>query len=277
MLKSLQIKNILIIDKLDLNFTSGLNVLTGETGAGKSILLDSLGLILGNRVDFSLIRKGENEASVVALFDVHDNHTVVQILNQYNIEFENELLIRRQISTNGKSKCFINDVLITRNALSEITDCLIELQGQFEDRGLLNIKTHLYLLDIFSNHNHLIETTKKSGPFSNITADQGLTMAQLGGVLMGARNMSELGTGIAGVASQAQDRRSASGLAGAQQAYYKSQAEQAKAEIEAMPEEQRIAKLKQYEAYAKLIQDGTVTLTPEELETFSSTYSLSFL
>jgi len=115
---------------------------------------------------------------------------------------------------------------------------------------------------------------KKSGPFSNITPDQGLTMAQLGGVLMGARNMSELGTGIAGVAGQMQERKSAAGLAGAQQSYYEAQAEQAKAEIEAMPEEQRIAKLKQYEAYAKLIQDGTVTLTPEELETFSSTYSL---
>ena len=116
--------------------------------------------------------------------------------------------------------------------------------------------------------------TKKGGLFSNITPDQGLTMAQLGGVLMGARNMSELGTGIAGVAGQMQERKSAAGLAGAQQAYYEAQAEQAKAEIEAMPEEQRIAKLKQYEAYAKLIQDGTVTLTPEELETFSSTYSL---
>tara|TARA_R100000700_G_C3175993_1_gene150900 strand:- start:1721 stop:2989 length:1269 start_codon:yes stop_codon:yes gene_type:complete len=116
--------------------------------------------------------------------------------------------------------------------------------------------------------------TKKGGLFSNITPDQGLTMAQLGGVLMGARNMSELGAGIAGVAGQMQERKSEAGLAGAQQAYYEAQAEQAKAEIEAMPEEQRIAKLKQYEAYAKLIQDGTVTLTPEELETFSSTYSL---
>ena len=162
MLKELIIKNIVLIKSLSIEFNKGLSVLTGETGTGKSILLDSLGLILGNRVDFSLIRKGENEASVAALFDVHDNHTVAQILNQYNIEFENELLIRRQISTNGKSKCFINDVLITRNALSEITDCLVELQGQFEDRGLSNIKTHLLLLDAYSKHNHLIDKTNKS-------------------------------------------------------------------------------------------------------------------
>ena len=162
MIKELVIKNIVLIKYLDIEFNKGLSVLTGETGTGKSILLDSLGLILGNRVDFNLIRKGENEASVTALFHVPDNHIVAQILNKYNINFENELLIRRNINSSGKSKCYINDILITRNALSEITDCLIELQGQFEDRGLLNIKTHLYLLDIFSNHNHLIETTKKS-------------------------------------------------------------------------------------------------------------------
>ena len=162
MIKELIIKNIVLIKYLDIEFNKGLSVLTGETGTGKSILLDSLGLILGNRVDFNLIRKGENEASVTALFNVHDDHIVSQILNKYNINFENELLIRRNINSSGKSKCYINDMLITRNALSEITDSLIELQGQFEDRGLLNIKTHLYLLDIFSNHNHLIETTKKS-------------------------------------------------------------------------------------------------------------------
>ncbi len=162
MIKELIIKNIVLIKYLDIEFNKGLSVLTGETGTGKSILLDSLGLILGNRVDFNLIRKGENEASVTALFHVPDNHIVAQILNKYNINFENELLIRRNINSSGKSKCYINDILITRNALSEITDCLIELQGQFEDRGLLNIKTHLYLLDIFSNHNNLIETTKKS-------------------------------------------------------------------------------------------------------------------
>ena len=111
MIKELIIKNIVLIKYLDIAFDKGLSVLTGETGTGKSILLDSLGLILGNRVDFNLIRKGENEASVTALFQVYDNHTVVQILNKYNIEFENELLIRRQISSNGKSKCFINDIL----------------------------------------------------------------------------------------------------------------------------------------------------------------------
>ncbi len=162
MLKELIIKNIVLIKSLNIQFNKGLSVLTGETGTGKSILLDSLGLILGNRVDFNLIRKGQNEASVTAIFQVYENHTVAQILSKYSIEFENELLIRRHINSNGKSKCLINDILITRNALSEITECLVELQGQFEDRGLLNVKTHLSLLDTYSKHNHLIETTSKS-------------------------------------------------------------------------------------------------------------------
>ncbi len=162
MLKELIIKNIVLIKSLNIEFNRGLSVLTGETGTGKSILLDSLGLILGNRVDFSLIRKGEKEGSVTALFHIKENHIVAQFLDKYNIEFEKELLIRRHINVNSKSKCFINDMLVTRNVLSEITDCLIELQGQFEDRGLLNIKTHLSLLDMYSNHNHLIENTKIS-------------------------------------------------------------------------------------------------------------------
>ena len=126
MLKELIIKNIVLIKYLNIEFNKGLSVLTGETGTGKSILLDSLGLILGNRVDFNLIRKGENEASVTALFQINNNHTAAQILKKYNIIFEKELLIRRQINSNGKSKCFVNDILITRNALSEITGFLVE-------------------------------------------------------------------------------------------------------------------------------------------------------
>ena len=85
MLKELIIKNIVLIKSLSIEFNKGLSVLTGETGTGKSILVDSLGLILGNRVDFSLVRAGKNDASGVALFDYHDIHTVIQILNQYNI------------------------------------------------------------------------------------------------------------------------------------------------------------------------------------------------
>ena len=162
MLRELHVKNIVLIESLNINFKQGLSVLTGETGAGKSILLDSIGLILGNRVDFNLIRNNENEASVSAIFQIHDKHPVIKVLEKYNVNYETELIIRRDIKIDGKSKCIVNDIIITRNALIEITDNLIEVQGQFEDRGLLNSKTHLSLLDAYANHNNLIENSKET-------------------------------------------------------------------------------------------------------------------
>ena len=160
MLKELIVKNIVLIESIKIEFKKGLSVLTGETGTGKSILLDSLGLIVGNRVDFNLIRHGETDASVTAIFQIHEKHPVIGVIQKYDIEFEDELIIRRQIKADGKSKCLVNDTTITRNALVEITDYLIEIQGQFEDRGLLDIKTHLTLLDNYSNHYKLIVWSK---------------------------------------------------------------------------------------------------------------------
>ena len=162
MLRELFVKNIVLIESLNVHFKNGLSVLTGETGAGKSILLDCIGLILGNRVDFNLIRNNENVASVTAIFEIDDKHPVVNVLEKFSVNHETELIIRREINSNGKSKCIINDVVITRNALIEITDNLIEVQGQFEDRGLLNTKTHLSLLDAFADHNDLIENCREA-------------------------------------------------------------------------------------------------------------------
>jgi len=162
MLRELLVKNIVLIESLNVHFKNGLSVLTGETGAGKSILLDSIGLILGNRVDFNLIRNNENVASVTAIFEIDDKHPVINVLKKFSVNHETELIIRREINSNGKSKCIINDVVITRNALIEITDNLIEVQGQFEDRGLLNTKTHLSLLDAFADHNDLIENSREA-------------------------------------------------------------------------------------------------------------------
>ena len=162
MLRELFVKNIVLIESLNVHFKNGLSVLTGETGAGKSILLDCIGLILGNRVDFNLIRNNQNVASVTAIFEIDDKHPIINVLEKFSVIHETELIIRREINSNGKSKCIINDVVITRNALIEITDNLIEVQGQFEDRGLLNTKTHLTLLDAFANHNDLIENSRKA-------------------------------------------------------------------------------------------------------------------
>ena len=160
MLRELIIKNIVLIETLNVNFKSGLSVLTGETGTGKSILLDSLGLILGNRVDYSLIRRDEDQGSVTAIFDISSNLSVKETLTKYSINYDSELIIRREIKKEGKSKCIINDTLITRNALEEIADHIIEVQGQFEDRGLLNTKTHLSLLDNFAKNDQLLNHTK---------------------------------------------------------------------------------------------------------------------
>ena len=162
MLRELFVKNIVLIESLNVNFKNGLSVLTCETGAGKSILLDSIGLILGNIVDFNLIRNNENVSSVTAIFEIDNKHPVINVLEKFSVIHETELIIRREINSNGKSKCIINDVVITRNALIEITDNLIEVQGQFEDRGLLNTKTHLSLLDAFADHNDLKENTRES-------------------------------------------------------------------------------------------------------------------
>ncbi len=162
MLKELIVKNIVLIETVKIEFKKGLSVLTGETGTGKSILLDSLGLIVGNRVDFNLIRHGKTDASVTAIFQIHEKHPVIKVIQKYDINFEDELIIRRLIKIDGKSRCLVNDTTVTRNALIEITDHLIEIQGQFDDRGLLDIKTHLSLLDDYSNHDKLIDDTKIS-------------------------------------------------------------------------------------------------------------------
>ena len=162
MLKELIVKNIVLVEKLHIEFEKGLSVLTGETGAGKSILLDSLGLITGNRVDYSLIRNDETEASVTAIFYLVKTHPVKLILKKYNIETEDEIIIRRSIKSDGKSRCYINDILVTRNILLEVADYLLEIQGQFEERGLLDTKTHLSILDAYCNHADLIKNTKIS-------------------------------------------------------------------------------------------------------------------
>ena len=162
MLKELIVKNIVLIENLHIEFKKGLSVLTGETGTGKSILLDSLGLIIGNRVDYSLIRKGQSEASVTAVFELNKSHPVKSVLDKYNIENEDELVIRRAIKADGKSRCYINDIFITRNILIEVTDYILEIQGQFEERGLLDPKTHLSILDDYCNHSDLIQDCKSS-------------------------------------------------------------------------------------------------------------------
>ena len=153
MLTRLSIRNIVLIEALDLDFHSGLGVLTGETGAGKSILLDALGLVLGNRADSGLVRAGEDKASVTATFDFAAvPRGLADVLDEADIELEpgEPLLIRRQVRADGGSKAFINDQPVGVALLRAIAPFLVELHGQHDDRGLVNPRGHLQLVDRFA-------------------------------------------------------------------------------------------------------------------------------
>ncbi|MCA0904579.1 DNA repair protein RecN [Qipengyuania aquimaris] len=153
MLTRLAIRNIVLIEALDLDFGRGLGVLTGETGAGKSILLDSLGLVLGNRADSGLVRGGEDKASVSASFEFAAlPDPLAELLDDADIEIEEgePLIIRRQLKADGKSKAFVNDQPVSVGLLREMAGHLVELHGQHDDRGLVNPRGHRALLDRFA-------------------------------------------------------------------------------------------------------------------------------
>ena len=156
MLNHLSVRNVVLIEKLDLAFERGLCALTGETGAGKSILLDSLGLALGNRAESRLLRPGSDQASVTASFSVPAGHPAQQILEAHDLEHEEDfLMLRRVVGADGRSRAFVNDQPVSAGLLRKLGDCLIEIQGQFEQRGLLDAGTHRHLLDQFGGHEDL--------------------------------------------------------------------------------------------------------------------------
>jgi DNA repair protein RecN (Recombination protein N) len=149
MLTGLSIRDVVLIEALDLEFANGLGVLTGETGAGKSILLDALGLALGARADSGLVRAGADKAQVTASFDAPAN--VVALLGDNDIEIDlgEPLLIRRSVKADGGSKAFINDQPCSAALLRDVGASLVEIHGQHDDRGLLNPRGHRALLDAF--------------------------------------------------------------------------------------------------------------------------------
>ncbi len=152
MLNSLDIRDILIIDRLTLSFQPGLNALTGETGAGKSILLDSLGFVLGWRGRAELVRAGADQGEVTASFHLSDGHAGVEILAEAGIEIEDGEVILRRINTkDGRKTAWINDRRVSGDVLRKLSDTLVELHGQHDDRGLLNPRGHRVLLDNYAN------------------------------------------------------------------------------------------------------------------------------
>lgn len=151
MLSRLSVRDVVLIEKLDLDFAGGLCVFTGETGAGKSILLDSLALATGARSDAALVRRGCKQLSVTAEFSLPDGHEVFKVLDEHEIEHESDepLVLRRIVTADGKSKAFVNDQSVSAGLLRKIGDLLIEIHGQFATHGLLNPATHKSVLDAY--------------------------------------------------------------------------------------------------------------------------------
>ena len=160
MLKHLTIRDMLIIDRLELEFSSGLNVLTGETGAGKSILLDSLGFVLGWRGRAELVRRGAEQGEVSASFELGAYHPALQPLQEAGLADGQDVILRRVNSKDGRKTAWINDRRVSGDLLRLISAHLLELHGQHDDRGLLDAKGHRGLLDQFAGHVELLETTR---------------------------------------------------------------------------------------------------------------------
>ncbi|GAA5346485.1 DNA replication and repair protein RecN [Planifilum fimeticola] len=151
MLKELSIRHFAIIEHVRLSFEDGFHVLTGETGAGKSILIDALSLAVGGRASADFVRHGEKKAEIEALFEISADHPVCGILGEMGLEPEEELLIRREISASGKSTCRINGSPVTLSMLKKVGRSLLDIHGQHEHQSLLRTEEHLEWLDAFGD------------------------------------------------------------------------------------------------------------------------------
>ena len=157
MLKSLHIKDYALINNIDVEFGKGLNIITGETGAGKSILIDAMGLLLGERASTEVVRKETSKAVVEGIFDVESNKKVKQILKEVEIEFFPELIVRREISVKGANRCFVNDTPVNLSVIKDLGDLLVDLHGQHEHQSLLRTETHIGFLDEFAGAEKLLK------------------------------------------------------------------------------------------------------------------------
>jgi DNA repair protein RecN (Recombination protein N) len=167
MLKQLHIKNVILIDNAEVNFFDGFHVITGETGAGKSIIFDSLYFVTGGKVSNKIIKHGNDFANVSAIFD--SKPLINEILQENNINIDDEVILRRIIDKNGKTKAYINDISVSVSYLKQIGSLLIEINGQNQEKDLFNKASYRILLDEYSENNILLKTTSQSyQEFSNI-------------------------------------------------------------------------------------------------------------
>jgi DNA repair protein RecN (Recombination protein N) len=160
MLRALDVRDVLLIDSLSVEFRPGLNVLTGETGAGKSILLDALGFVLGWRGRADLVRAGADQGEVTAVFDLAEDHPGWAVLEEAGFPRADELILRRVNARDGRKTAFINDRRASGEVLRALSETLVELHGQHDDRGLLNPRGHRQLLDAFAGLGPRVEETR---------------------------------------------------------------------------------------------------------------------
>lgn len=166
MLKSLQIKDYALIENIQIDFGKGLNIITGETGAGKSILIDAMSLLLGERASTDVVRKGSAKSVVEGIFEISSNKKVLQLLNENEIDVEPELIVRREISLKGSNRCFLNDTPVNLTVIKEIGNLLVDLHGQHEHQSLLRTETHIDMLDEVANIEDLLQ--KYSGYYKEL-------------------------------------------------------------------------------------------------------------
>jgi len=162
MLARLSIRDIVLIDQLDLEFADGLTILTGETGAGKSILLDALSLALGARGDGALTRHGEAQGQVTASFDLAPDHPVFAALADQGVRADGELILRRIQLADGRTRAFVNDQSVSAQTLRAVAAGLVEIHGQHDERALLDASTHRALVDAYGGHGALVEATRST-------------------------------------------------------------------------------------------------------------------
>jgi DNA repair protein RecN (Recombination protein N) len=160
-LQSLSIRNLAVVESLDFNADGGLNIITGETGAGKSILLQGLNLLLGQRADVGLIRSGKDRAEVTAIFEINQNIPLRDYLSCESLDEGDDCILRRVITSDGKSKAFINGRAVTLSSLRDISRYLVDIHGQNEHHLLLNPLYQLEIYDSYQNNQELLETLSK--------------------------------------------------------------------------------------------------------------------
>ncbi|MDE5549005.1 MAG: AAA family ATPase [Clostridia bacterium] len=194
MLSNLSIKNIALIKSLEVNFSKGLNILSGETGAGKSIIIDSLSFVLGKRADKTLIRYGENTASVTAVFDNISQNTA-NLLEEYDIEKDEYLILKRSMTMDGKNTCSVNGQRVTLGTLKDIASTVADIYGQYENVSALNSAYHLSIIDkygessikpikklhtqLYNQYSDICEKLKKYGSLNDVNKNIDLLEYQI--------------------------------------------------------------------------------------------------